>query len=163
MDDRPDTRPEIEPWFWDLEEEWENLPFFNAREKPALIICDPPYFDKKAGEYSEKSISGLSKTDYLAFLEKFFLFLKQIARKDAWLAFINADWRDFQNCPARKEDREKAILLTDYHKIFEKTGWNLSHIIQAPMSSERFNAGVVSAMQKKKILGVTSRYVMFLN
>ena len=163
MDDRPDTRPEIEPWFWDLEEEWENLPFFNAREKPALIICDPPYFDKKAGEYSEKSISGLSKTDYLAFLEKFFLFLKQIARKDAWLAFINADWRDFQNCPARKEDREKAILLTDYHKMFEKTGWNLSHIIQAPMSSERFNAGVVSAMQKKKILGVTSRYVMFLN
>jgi hypothetical protein len=33
---------------------------------------------------------------------------------------------------------------------------------KAPMSSERFNAGVVSAMQKKKILGVTSRYVMVL-
>ncbi len=30
----------------------------------------------------------------------------------------------------------------------------------APMSSERFHAGVVAAMQKKKILGVTNRYVI---
>jgi hypothetical protein len=163
MEDRPDTRPEIEPWFWDLEKDWENLLFFNAKEKPVLIICDPPYFDKKAKEYAEKSISGLSKTDYLVFLEKFFLFLKKIARKDAWLAFINADWRDFQNCSPKKEDAKKAILLTDYYEMFKKTGWSLTHIIQAPMSSERFNAGVVSAMQKKKILGVISRYVMFLN
>jgi len=28
------------------------------------------------------------------------------------------------------------------------------------MSSERFNAGVVAAMQRKRILGVTSRYVI---
>jgi hypothetical protein len=33
-------------------------------------------------------------------------------------------------------------------------------MIQAPMSSECFNAGIVSAMQKKKILGVTCRYVL---
>jgi len=45
----------------------------------------------------------------------------------------------------------------------EKTGWLRSHIIQAPLSSELFDAGVVSAMQKKKILGVTSRYVIILN
>jgi len=162
MDDRPETRPEIEPWFWDPEQEWDTLPFFNAKEKPVLIICDPPYFDKKADAYAEKSISGLSKTAYLAFLERFFLFLKQIARKDARLAFINADWRDFQNCPAGNEDPGQAILLVDYHDMFKKTGWTLTHVIQAPMSSERFNAGVVSAMQKKKILGVTSRYVMVL-
>ncbi len=36
----------------------------------------------------------------------------------------------------------------------------MTHMIQAPMSSERFNAGVVSAMQKRRILGVTSRYVL---
>ena len=36
----------------------------------------------------------------------------------------------------------------------------MTHMIQSPMSSERFNASVVSAMQKKKILGVTSRYVL---
>jgi hypothetical protein len=162
MEDRPDTRPEIEPYFWDLEKDWGDLPFLNAKEKPVLIICDPPYFDKKADGYAKESISGLSKTDYLIFLERFLIFLKKIARKDARLVFINADWRDFQNCPAKKEDSGRAILLVDYYEMFKKTGWSLSHIIQAPLSSERFNAGVVSAMQKKKILGVISRYVMVL-
>jgi hypothetical protein len=59
MEDRPDTRPEIEPYFWDLEKDWDDLPFYTAKEKPVLIIFDPPYFDKKAKAYSKKSISGL--------------------------------------------------------------------------------------------------------
>jgi spore coat polysaccharide biosynthesis protein SpsF (cytidylyltransferase family) len=42
----------------------------------------------------------------------------------------------------------------------EKAGWEITHIIQAPMSSERFQANIVAAMQKSKILGVTSRYVI---
>jgi hypothetical protein len=46
--------------------------------------------------------------------------------------------------------------------MFRNTGWTLTHLIQAPISSERFNCGVVSAMQKNKILGVTSRYMMIL-
>nr|MBC8438378.1 hypothetical protein [Candidatus Desulfobacula maris] len=37
----------------------------------------------------------------------------------------------------------------DYLDILKKTGWYHTHIIQAPMSSQRFTAGVVSAMQKK--------------
>ena len=40
------------------------------------------------------------------------------------------------------------------------TGWEETHIIQAPLSSGRFNAGVVSAMQKKRIVGVTSSHVI---
>lgn len=98
----------------------------------------------------------------MAFLEKFFVFLKQISKRNTKFAFINAEWRDFQHCPAAEENPKNAILLTDYHEILKKAGWLLTHIIQAPMSSERFNAVVVAAMQKKKILGVTSRYVMIL-
>jgi hypothetical protein len=40
--------------------------------------------------------------------------------------------------------------------------WFTFDPIQAPLSSERFNAGVVAAMQKKRIFGVVSRYVMIL-
>jgi hypothetical protein len=47
----------------------------------------------------------------------------------------------------------------DLH-IIKKSGWQRTHIMQAPLSSERFNVGVVSAMQKKKILGVTNRYLL---
>ena len=88
--------------------------------------------------------------------------LKQHSRKTTRLAFINADWRDFQNKPAAEESREGSILIDDYLRILNKTGWQHTHIIQAPMSAERFSAGVVSAMQKKRILGVTSRYVIIL-
>jgi hypothetical protein len=40
--------------------------------------------------------------------------------------------------------------------ILKRTGWTLSHVIQAPLSSERFNAGVVAAMQQKRSLGLSA-------
>ena len=127
----------------------------NAKEKPDLIICDPPYFDKKAEEYAQKSISMLPRKESLTFFERFFAFLNQHTKNSTTLAFINADRRDFQNKPAVREITKNSILVDDYLKILDKTGWRRTHIIQATLSSERFEAGVVSAMQKKKILGVT--------
>jgi len=53
-----------------------------------------------------------------------------------------------------------SILINDYLRILNQSGWQETHIFQAPLSSERFKANVVSAMQKKKIIGVTSRYVI---
>ncbi|MEA3415643.1 MAG: DNA methyltransferase [Thermodesulfobacteriota bacterium] len=170
MTDRLETRPEIESHTWILptahqlksslanELSWP----VSSKEKPDLIIFDPPYFDKKAADYDEKSISGLPKKEYLEFLEAFFALLKQNAKKTTRLAFINADWRDFQNKPAAEESGKGAILIDGYLRILNKTGWRHTHIIQAPMSAQRFSAVVVSAMQKKRILGVTSRYVIIL-
>ena len=134
----------------------------SSKEKADLIIFDPPYFDKKAEEYEDKSISGLPKKEYLTFFESFFTFVRKHTKKTTKLAFINADWRNFQSTPAGDEDPESSIFIDDYLRILHATGWRQTHIIQAPMSSERFNAGVVSAMQKKRILGVTSRYIIVL-
>ena len=103
---------------------------------------------------------GLSKEKYLKFLENFFALAHLNAKKSTQLAFINADWRDFQGTPARDENPANSIMSDDYLHIMKKMGWQRVHMVQAPLSSERFNAGVVSAMQKKKILGVTSRYVI---
>ncbi|MBC8433796.1 MAG: ParB N-terminal domain-containing protein [Desulfobacterales bacterium] len=162
MQDQPETRPEIEPHTWTHSTTNPLAWPVSSKEKPDLIICDPPYFDKKAADYDKKSISGLPKKEYLEFLEAFFALLKQDAKKTTRLAFINADWRDFQNKPAAEESGKGAILIDDYLRILNKTGWRHTHIIQAPMSAQRFSAVVVSAMQKKRILGVTSRYVIIL-
>ena len=163
MEGRLDTRPEIEPYFWDLKgKDWKNSAMVTSKDKPDLIILDPPYFDKKAEAYAGKSISKLSRQEYLEFFENFFAFLKRFSKKTTRLAFINADWRDFQNKSADSECRENSIFIDEYLKILNKMGWLHSHIIQAPMSSERFDAVVVSAMQKKRILRVTSRYVIVL-
>ena len=53
-----------------------------------------------------------------------------------------------------------SILINDYLRILNQSGWQETHIFQALLSSERFKANVVSAMQKRKIIGVTSRYVI---
>ncbi len=157
MVDRTDERPEIEHHYWDIN----NLKWpVNGKTKPDLIIFDPPYFSKKAKEYGEESISNLSKVDYLKFLERFFKLAGENSKKETRLAMINADWRDFQNTPAMEEKRKNSILINDYLNAMAKSGWEEIHIMWAPMSSERFHAGVVAAMQKRKILGVTNRYVI---
>jgi len=166
MADRPETRPEIEPWYWDISGNFspgsETPAWFSAKQKPDLIICDPPYFDKKRDDYSPRSISALSRQEYLAFLECFFAFMNGQSKKTTRLAFINADWRDFQHTPAAEESCEESILIDDYLGILKQSGWRRTHIIQAPLSTQRFSAAIVSAMQKKRILGVTSRYVIVL-
>ena len=157
MENRPDTRPEIEPYFWDSNDlQWP----VKGKTKPDLIVFDPPYFSKKSDSNDPDSISGMPREQYLEFLESLFALSHQNAKKSSRMAFINADWRDFQNTPARNEIRRNAIMIDDYLHIINGSGWEHTHIIQAPLSSERFNAGVVSAMQKKRIIGVTSRYVI---
>ena len=155
-------RPEIEPHTWTLSSNGLLTWPVSSKTKPDLIIFDPPYFSKKANAYDEQSISGLSQNKYLEFLEAFFALVKLHAKKTTRLAFINADWRDFQNTPASEEAGKGGILIDDYLEILKRAGWQRTHIIQAPMSAQRFNAVVASAMQKKRILGVTSRYVIVL-
>ena len=157
MEDRPDTRPEIEPHFWEINDlKWP----IKGKTKSDLIIFDPPYFKKQSNNYDPDGLSGLSKEEYLEFLENFFALVHLNVKNTSRLAFINADWRDFQNTPAKDERHKNSIMIGDYLNILHKSGWRYTHIMQAPLSSERFNAGVVSAMQKKKIIGVTSRYVI---
>jgi len=75
---------------------------------------------------------------------------------------VSPDWRNFQSRQAIEETGKRAIMVDDYLNILKKTGWHRSHIIQAPMSAQRFTAVVVSAMHKKRILGTTGRYVIIL-
>ncbi|MBF0451132.1 MAG: ParB N-terminal domain-containing protein [Candidatus Magnetomorum sp.] len=157
LTDNKDKRPEIEKYYWDPN----NLKWpVKGKTKPDIIIFDPPYFDKKSDDYDTKSISSLSVSDYMRFLKEFCLLLNQNSKKGTRFAFINADWRNFQSTSAINESTENAILIDDYLRIIKESGWQRTHIIQAPLPSERFNAGVVAAMQKKRILGVTSRYVI---
>ena len=55
-----------------------------------------------------------------------------------FLAFINADWRDFQNTPTKNEIRVNSILVNDYLRILNQSGWQETHIFKAPRSSEHF-------------------------
>jgi hypothetical protein len=76
---------------------------------------------------------------------------------------ISSDQSRLWPVSAAEEKYKCGVLIDDYLDILKRTGWYHTHIIQAPLSSQRFSPVVVSAMQKKGILGVTSRYVIILN
>lgn len=153
-----DDRPEIRYDYWASQEgHWPES------RKPDLIFFDPPYFTKKEREYREMagdntpSISSYPKEAYEEFFRSFFLLARQNVKKTTRIAFLNADWRDFQSTPALKENTENSITIFDYHKMLSETGWNVTHRIECPLSSERMTGNEVLKMQEKRILGTVGR------
>ncbi|RLB78099.1 MAG: MerR family transcriptional regulator [Deltaproteobacteria bacterium] len=156
-----DNRPEILCHHWDPRN-W-NWPI---TKNPDLIFFDPPYYTKKQKEYSKKanentpSISSYTKEEYEMFLEGFFLLAYQNAKETTRMAFLNADWRDFESTPALKEKPDKSITIFDYHRLLSKTGWKVTHRIECPLSSERMSGNQVQKMQDKRILGTVGRSLL---
>jgi len=149
-----ETRPEIEPHQWNPEG---LLWPVRRKEKPDLIFFDPPYFKKQENQYTKDSISSLSRKEYLGFFREFFPLAKENSKTRARIGFLNADWRDFQGVSALNEDPGRSILLWDYMNILNRSGWEITHIIDCPMSTQRFQANIVAQMQKNRTLGIVRR------
>jgi DNA modification methylase len=152
--DRPETRPEIEPHQWNPEG---LLWPVKGKEKPDFLFFDPPYFNKLADQYTKDSISSLPRKEYLGFFREFFPLAKENSKAKARIGFLNADWRDFQGVSALNEDPGQSILLWDYMNILNRSGWEITHIIDCPMSTQRFQANIVAQMQKNRTLGIVRR------
>jgi len=156
-----DNRPEILCHHWDPRN-WK----WPITKKPDLIFFDPPYYIKKEKEYEKKtnentpSISSYTKEEYERFLEGFFLLAHQNSKPTTSMAFLNADWRDFESTPALKEKPDKSITIFDYHRLLSKTGWKVTHRIGCPLSSERLSGNQVQSMQDKRILGTVGRTLL---
>ena len=92
-----DNRPEIQYHHWDSQDnDWP------ITRKADLIFFDPPYYIKKEKAYSEKanekvpSISSYSKERYEKFIESFLILAHKNTKETTRMAFLNADWRDFE-------------------------------------------------------------------
>jgi plasmid maintenance system antidote protein VapI len=159
--DKPGNRPEIEYHHWDPQKET-----WPVSKKPDLIFFDPPYFTKKEKAYKEKatsqtpSISSYNKKDYESFFNDFFTLAHKNTKPTTIMAFLNADWRDFESTPATEEKPDKAITIFDYHRLLSETGWKTIHRIECPLSTERLTGNMVQNMQDKRILGTIGRTLL---
>ena len=124
-----DNRPEIQYHHWDQQNnDWP------VTKKPDLIFFDPPYYKKKEKAYREKttekvpSISSYSKERYGEFIEGFFTLACKSTKQTTRMAFLNADWRDFESTPASNENPDNSITIFDYYKFLSKTGWKPTHL-----------------------------------
>ncbi len=156
-----DNRPEIKSHYWDLK----NL-VWPVTRKPDLIFFDPPYFNKKAKEYELKAdgnarpISSYGREEYLDFFKRFFQVAHKNSKESTRLAFLNADWRDFESTPALLEKPDNSITIFDYRELLSKTGWKVIHRVECPLSSERLTGNEVQKMQDKRILGTVLRTLL---
>ena len=154
-------RPEIEPHHWDP-----NTGEWPVTEKLDLIFFDPPYYTKKDRAYKANataetpSVSSLPRDEYIRFFDQFFTLAHEHTRPGATLAFLNADWRNFESTPAAKESPDLAVTLFDYHTLLSKTGWQTTHRIECPLSTQRLSATQVQRMQTKRILGTIGRTLL---
>ena len=117
-----DNRPEIQYHHWDsLNVVWPII------RKPDLIFFDPPYYIKKEKAYRKKanentpSISSYTKEEYERFLEGFFLLAHKKSKETTRMAFLNADWMDFESTLALKEKPDKSIIIFDNHRLLSKS------------------------------------------
>ena len=154
LSDRVKTRPEIEPFLWDHKTPVWPVP---KTKKPNLIFFDPPYFKKMADHYMEGSISDFTRPRYLKFLKDLFYLMKEHCKPSTRMAFLNADFRDFQGVSALDENPDNAILLLTYAKLLETCGWKITHLLDCPLSTQRFTGNMVNGMQEKRTLGVVRR------
>jgi hypothetical protein len=156
-----DKRPEIEYHHWDPRNDT-----WPVTRKPDLIFFDPPYYTKKKKAYEQKagkdmpSISSYTQKEYKRFFTDFFTLAHKNTKPATILAFLNADWRDFESTPAAQEKPENAITLFDYHGLLSETGWKTTHRIECPLSSERLTGNQVQHMQDKRILGTIGRTLL---
>jgi len=156
-----DDRPEVLYHHWDPQN-WK----WPIAKKPDLIFFDPPYFSKKQKEYEKKtdaktpSISSYSKRTYERFLKDFFKLAHKNSKATTRIAFLNADWRDFESTPLLRENPDNSITIFDYHRLLSESGWRVTHRIECPLSSERLTGNQVQKMQDKRILGTVSRSLL---
>jgi DNA-binding XRE family transcriptional regulator len=160
-------RPEIQYHYWKSGAmEWPQVLQQGYGKKADLIFWDAPYFSKKQEAYEEKAddeslpVSSFDRDEYLAFFSELLCLMKDSVEPGARLAFLNADWRDFQSTPAIKEDPTQAITIFDYRDLLVDAGWQITHRAETPMSSQRFSGAIVKQMQNSRILGTVGRTLL---
>jgi transcriptional regulator with XRE-family HTH domain len=78
---------------------------------------------------------------------------------DQWY-FNDCDDRFGTDWPGRIPAQLVAHTLFDFHTLLSETGWQLTHRIECPLSSERLSGTQVQRMQDKRILGTVSRTLL---
>ena len=110
-----------------------------------------------AAHYMKGSISDFSKPQYLSFFRNIFSLMREQSKPSTLMAFLNADFRDFQGIPAVDENPDNAILMFTYAKLLETCGWKITHLTDCPLSTQRFTGNMVNRMHEKRTLGIVRR------
>ena len=125
------------------------------KHKANLIFLDPPYFKKKEKEYGVKSISSLSKDEYLDYFSNLSKECINRLTPDGRLALLMSDYTE--------EDPSESIFIHHYINRFEKEDFIVERIIGCPLSPEQLHADFQLKFTKSRKLGRLVRYLVIFH
>lgn len=124
--------------------------------RPDLIFLDPPYFKKKEEEYSEGSISSLSREEYLNYFKSLADASAEVLPPDGKVALMMSDFTDEEDC-------SKSVFVHRYINRFEERGFETERIIQCPLSTQQIHADIQEKFAERKRLARLSRNLVVFN
>lgn len=121
----------------------------NLKHKANLIFLDPPYFKKKEKEYGEKSISILSRSEYLDYFSDLTRECIKKLAPDGRVALLMSDYTE--------EDPSESIFIHHYINTFEGEGFIVERIIQCPLSTQQLHPDFYLKFTESRKLGRLAR------
>lgn len=118
-----------------------------------LIFWDPPYFKKKDDGYGDKSISRLSREQYLSFFAEQ---IKALPEKfKGRIAFLCSAFNE-------ESDASQNIFIWDYLTYFIGFGWQVERHIQTPLSTQAVHPDIVKKFRAARRLARLGRDLVIL-
>ena len=66
--------------------------------------------------------TGKSSKPFEHFLKDFCKLAHKNSKATTRIAFLNADWRDFESTPLLRENPDNSITIFDYHRLLSESG-----------------------------------------
>lgn len=154
---RQDRRPEIETYHWNIHQlSWP----IQSGSRPTLIFFDPPDFEKKTKESEPDNIATLPREEYTDFFRRFFTLALNHVHAGGLIAFLNRDWRDFENKSAMEEDLSQALTVIDYAPLLQETGWLGPIIWSCPLSPDILSPELIEKLRELRNFAPISRSLL---
>jgi len=106
-------------------------------------------------KYRGSQVSGKGKSLLRKFAQQVAKIFQNLPKPLEWRSFTTMTFQ-FDGLLRRGPggvDPAQSICIDDYIGLLKRAGWEITHIIDAPLSTQRFQPRMVSRMQKNRTLG----------
>jgi hypothetical protein len=125
-----------------------------VRKKATLVFLDPPYFLKKANEYSLPEWTR-TKDGFLIFMDRCVDICDAFLNKVGIVALLISDYIDYEN-------PTMSVFSYEYLKSFAAAGYTLLYKISCPLPTEQYQAHDVARAKENKQFLIIGRELFIL-
>jgi len=120
--------------------------------KPNILFLDPPYYRKKEREYGDRSISSLSRDEYLEYFRRLAKASYRRLHPDGRVALLMSDYTE--------DEPKESVFIHHYIHAFEGDGFTVERMILCPLSTEQIHPDIQNRFTRDRRLARLVRYLV---